>query len=307
MTAIFDTLQRGYDYFGRKHANLKSIMLHDDAAPAGYDPNEHIWAHYAKGILVGHERRKSVYRKMHATWCEEINKPTESMTMKGQHKMYDHKGRNVKCLEYHDNFAQAKLHATREVEYKCSDTWALFQQSLVKQDQKEALKRGTPQEWFQAGIDMYLRTPRTRAEKIGRRYAPGMVPPPYTPKDKVGESLGDTLGDEVAKRFRILSVCMLRDDFYEHLRDEQISQQRILPISEFDAQQKMVEGRGGKEKMSEVLLELRVEKQEAIRKGEHWGTREYKTWKDVADFPQGYTREIFERRRLKSKDSEFDP
>lgn len=303
MTAIFDALQVGYNAIGAKKDSIFQGPLKAD-----YVPEDHIWAHYMKGLLVGYERRQCAPRKMQAVFCEEINQPTETPTIVGKHRMFDSKGRNTKCLKYHDSFIQCQAHATREIEFKCSDPWVQFQQSLMKESQKKASQRGTPEEWYNAGIDMYLRIPKTRSEKMGPRYAPGMVTPKYVPQKPVGESLGDTFGKEVAKQFRLLSVCLLAKDSYAHLRDEQIKMKEVLPTSSFDAQQTMLEGRGGKEKIADVLLELRKEKTEALKKGEHWGKREYKTWHDVAEFPQAYTQEIYERRRLENHEgSEFTP
>lgn len=296
----FEYLQGVYDAIGAK--------FNYGAVAGDYKPEDHIWAHYMKGILIGYERRHCAFRKMKATLCEEINKPTESMKVLGKHGMYTSHGYNMKCLPYHDHYSMCKYHAPREVELKCSDPWKHFQQALMKQDQKKAALRGSPEKWFEAGIDMHLRIPTTRAEKMGPRYAPDLRLPAYVPKNPYGSSLGDTLGDEVDKRFRILSVCMLAKDQDEHMRDEQISQLNKPPVTAFDAQKEMLEGRGNKEKMGEVLLGLREEKAEALAKGEHWGKRHYKKWADVEKHPIGYTREIFERRRIANKEEhEIDP
>jgi len=296
-----------FGYLQKKYDKLTSVL--DYGPPSSeYVPEDHIWAHYLKGILIGYERRHCAFRKMKAMLCEEINKPTESLKVLGKHGIYTSNGYNMKCMPYHENHNMCKYHATREIELKCSDQWKLFQQALMTRDQKQAATLGSPNEWFEAGIDMFMRIPRTRAEKMGPRYAPDLRLPVYVPKNSYGSSLGDTLGDEVEKRFRILSVCMLAKDPDEHMRDEQISQLEKPPVSAFDAQNEMLEGRGNKEKMAEVLMELREEKAEAMQKGEHWGKRQYKTWKDVNEFPIGYTREIFERRRIQNKrNSEFDP
>jgi len=292
MTAIFNRLQQGI--FGGPSPD--------------YVPEDNIWAHYLQGIMIGFQRRTCASRKQQAGLCEEINRPTESLSIVGKHKMYDNKGRNLKCLKYHDIFVQCKCHAHVEIEQRCSDPWIEFQQALVAEDQKEAAKRGTAKEWYKAGIDMFLRIPVTRDEQSGPHYLPGVLPPPYVPAKPVGESLGDTLGAEASKKFRLLSVCMLSKDNFAYLRDGNLINKKVPPVSAYDAQNKMTEGRGGKKIMKEVLMELRDEKAKALAKGEHWGKRDYKTWDDVKAHPVGYTREIFERRRLVNKEvSELDP
>lgn len=298
----FEWLQKRYDAVG------SMLEINGSIPESDYDPQDHIWAHYLKGILVGYERRHCAFRKMKAALCEEINKPTESLKVLGKHGMYTADGYNMKCLPYHENYNMCKYHAPREIELKCSDPWKHFQQALMKQSQKQAASRGSPEQWFEAGIDMHLRIPTTRAEKMGPRYAPNLRLPTYVPKNPYGSSLGDSLGHEVEKQFRILSVCMLAKDRDEHLRDEQISQLEKPPVGAFDAQKEMLEGRGNKEKMSEVLLDLRKEKAEALAEGKHWGKRDYKSWDDVTKHPVGYTREIFERRRIVNKERhEIDP
>jgi len=294
----FEIFQKKYNAISQKMQGKK----------INYNPQENIWAHFLKGIMIGHERRLCTPRKMHADFCEEINKPIANKIY-GHHPMIHPKHGNMKCWPYYERFSKCRKHAATHIELRCRDQWVNFEQALLKQNQKKAAERGTPQEWYEAGIDMFLRIPKTRAEKMGPEFAPDMILPTYVPKKKEGESLGDTLGEEVNKRYRLLSVCMLRKDRHEHLRREQISQLDKPPISNFEAQEEMVEGNGGKEKMAKVLVQLKLEKEEARKKDEHWGKRKYESWKDVTDYPQGYTSEIFERRRIfdQGRRSEWDP